>query len=79
MYKHPLHYKKENIEEIMNKQITIDIGLKNSDTVTETIHGLVVNCTLASNEPFLPASITVETAEGKTRTFSMFEIKMFRD
>ena len=78
MYKNPLEYTKEDIGEIMNIPIVIDIGNYNSDQVKETVEGVIINCTLAANSPHLPASIKVETTSGKTRNFSLFEIKRFR-
>ena len=78
MYKNPLEYTKEDIGEIMNIPIVLEIGNYNSDIIEETIEGVIVNCTLAGNNPHLPASIKVETTSGRIRNFSLFEVKRLR-
>lgn len=75
---HPLHYKKENLSEIMHKSLIFDIGLQNSDEITESLEGIMTNCTLASNPPYLPGTARIETNQGQTRTFNFFEIKRIR-
>lgn len=71
----PLSYRKENISEIMNKTLLFDIGLPNDNQVTETIKGILTECTMAAYPPHLPANVTIETLENQRRTFSFFEIK----
>lgn len=79
MYKHPLHYKKEDIDQVMNKNILIDVCDMNKDEIKETVEGVIENCSLACNYPHLPGSLTVITSNGETRTLSLFEIIRFRD
>lgn len=78
MFRNPLEYTKENIEEIMNIPIVIEIGRFNSDIITETIEGEIVNCTLASNPPFLPASLRIRIHNNE-KVYSIMEIKRFRN
>jgi hypothetical protein len=78
MFRNPLEYTKENIEEIMNIPLVIEIGRFNSDIITETLKGEIVNCTLASNPPFLPATLRIRTPNGE-KAFSIMEIKRFRN
>lgn len=76
MFRKPLEYTKENIEEIMNIPLVIEIGKFNSEVITETIEGEIVNCTLASNPPYLPASLRIRTRNGE-KVCSIMEIKRF--
>ncbi|WP_409415730.1 hypothetical protein [Flavobacterium sp. PS2] len=78
MFRNPSEYTKENIEEIMNIPLSIEIGKYNSEVITETIEGEIVNCTLAVNPPFLPASLKVITRNGE-KILSIMEIKRFRN
>ena len=77
-YLHPLHYKKENLDEIMNKKLKFDIGSANNEIVNDTIEGVLTFCTLAANPPHLPATATIITAEGQEKKFNFFEIKSIR-
>ena len=74
----PLNYKKENLAEIMHKNLIFDIGLLNSDEITESLEGIMTNCTLAANPPHLPGTARIKTLHGQTRTFNFFEIKRVR-
>ena len=75
MAKHPLHYTKENLDEIMNKPLRIGIGNQNSDDITEFIEGQIVKCTLASNPPHLPAVARFQINDGELKRLNFFEIK----
>lgn len=75
---HPLNYKKEQLEEIMNKTLTFDVGTQNSDEITETIIGSMTNCTLAGNPPYLPGIARITLQNGNERSFNFFQIKRIR-
>nr|WP_315207457.1 hypothetical protein [uncultured Flavobacterium sp.] len=77
MFKNPLDYKQDDINEVMNIPIKIDIGKWESNDITETVEGIITNCTLASNHPHLPASFRVQTEKGE-KILSIIEMKRFR-
>lgn len=79
MYKHPLQYKKEDLEEIEFKPLKIFVGASNNDEVTEILEGQIVKCTLAANPPHLPADFEFKLDNGQIRTFNFFEVKRFED
>jgi hypothetical protein len=74
----PLHYTKENLSEIMYKQLIFDIGQAQSEDIEESIRGKLIECTLASNPPFLPGMGTIITANGISKKLTFFEIKRIR-
>ena len=71
---HPLNYTKENLSEIMFKELIYKLGTPNNNSVEETIIGVMTTCSLASNPPYLPATATIECNDGKIRKISFFEI-----
>lgn len=75
---HPLQYTKENLSEIMHKQLIFDIGQAQSEDIEESIRGKMVECSLASNPPFLPGKATIITTNGITKKLTFFEIKRIR-
>jgi len=75
MKRHPQEYRKENLEEIMDKPLKIGIGNMNSNEITEVIEGVITKCTLAANLPHLPATAQILTADGKIKRKNFFEIK----
>jgi hypothetical protein len=77
-YYHPLDYTKENLSEIMHKQLIFDIGQAQIEDIKESIRGKMIDCTLASNPPFLPGTATIITTNGITKKLTFFEIKRIR-
>jgi hypothetical protein len=75
---HPLHYKKENLDELMHKELVYDIGKPNSDDIQDTIQGMMVECTLAANPPHLPGNATILLSGGSKRNLTFFDIKRIR-
>ncbi len=79
MYKHPLHYKKEDLGEIEFKPLRIYVGEANNDEITEILEGQIVQCSLAANPPHLPADFEFQLDNGQRRTFNFFEVKKFEN
>jgi hypothetical protein len=77
MYKHPLDYKKEDIQELMFKPLRIFVGSAKNDSVSEILEGHIERCGLASNPPHLPADIEFQLENGQIRKFNFFELKKF--
>lgn len=77
-YYHPLDYTKENLSEIMHKQLIFDIGQAQIEDTEESIRGTMIECALASNPPFLPGTATIKTTNGITKKLTFFEIKKIR-
>lgn len=73
----PMDYTKDNLSEIMHKELTFDIGNFNSDDIQESILGVMTNCTLAANPPNLPATVRIMTNTGERR-LSIAELKRIR-
>ena len=73
-----MDYKKDDISEVMNKPLKISIGQWGSDKITEEIKGEIINCTLAANPPYQPASLRIKTKESE-KSFSISSIKKFED
>ncbi len=79
LFKDPLNYNKENLAEIMHKDLIIEISATNeSDNITEVLEGKIVSCMLAGNPPFLPASVKIQLNDGTTRESDFFEMRKFR-
>lgn len=74
----PLHYTKENLSEIMHKQLIFDVGQAQSEDILDSIKGKIVECSLASNPPFLPGTATIITTNGIAKKLNFFEIKKIR-
>ncbi len=79
MYKHPLKYTKEDLQEIMFKPMRVHIGPTNNDQVTETLNGQIISCSLAANSPNQPANFELLLENGMVRSFNFFEAKAFED
>ncbi len=79
MYKQPLQYKKEDLDELMFKPLKIYVGLANEEEVKEVLEGQIIKCSLAANPPHLPADFEFELNNGEKRTFNFFEVKRFED
>lgn len=79
MYKHPLQYKKEDLEEITFKPLRISVGTSNKDEIMEVLEGRIVKCSLATNPPHLPVDFEFQLDNGQIRVFSFFEVKKFED
>ena len=75
MNKHPLQYEKEDLDEIMFKPLSIEIGPPNEDKIEESLEGQIVKCSLAANPPYLPVEINFQTINGEIRIINFFEIK----
>ncbi|MFD2915317.1 hypothetical protein [Psychroserpens luteus] len=65
----PMDYTADNLAEIMQKELTFNIGDFNSDEIQESITGTMTNCTLASasNPPNMPYSVRIMTNNGERR------------
>lgn len=74
----PLEYNKENLSEIMHKILVYDLGKSNSDNIDESIEGVMTECSLAANHPYLPSSATIVDIKNAKKTISFFEIKGIR-
>jgi len=79
MYKQPLQYKKEDLDELMFKPLKIYVGLANKEEVKEVLEGQIIKCSLAANPPHLPADFEFELNNGQKRTFNFFEVKKFEN
>jgi len=79
MYKQPLQYKKEDLDELMFKPLKIYVGLANKEEVKEVLEGQIIKCSLAANPPHLPADFVFELNNGQKRTFNFFEVKKFEN
>jgi len=79
MYKHPLDYKKEDLNEIMYKKIKVHIGPRNSDKIEYSTEGEIIKCSLAANPPHLPGTIELRLNSGKVEKYDFFQIKGFSD
>ncbi len=79
MYKHPLQYKKEDLDELMFKPIKLYVGPANKDEVSEILYGKIIKCSLAANPPHLPVDLEFQMDDGQKRTFNFFEVKKFED
>ncbi len=79
MYKQPLEYKKEDLDELMFKPLKIHVGPTNKDEVTEIVEGQIIKCSLAANPPHLPADFELQLENGQKRIFNFFEVKRFEN
>ena len=79
MYKHPLQYKKEDLDELMYKPLKIYVGLANTEEIKEVLEGQIIKCSLAANPPHLPADFEFQLDNGQKRTFNFFEVKRFEN
>lgn len=79
MFKQPLEYKKEDLDELMFKPLKIYVGPTNKDEVTEIVEGQIIKCRLAANPPHLPADFEFQLENGQKRIFNFFEVKRFEN
>lgn len=79
MYKQPLQYRKEDLDELMFKPLKIFVGLANKKEVIEVLEGQIVKCGLAANPPHLPADFEFQLDNGQKRKFNFFEVKRFEN
>lgn len=79
MYKQPLLYKKEDLDELMFKPLKIYVGLSNNEEIKEVLEGQIIKCSLAANPPHLPADFEFQLDNGQKRMFNFFEVKRFEN
>ena len=79
MYKQPLQYKKEDLDELMFKPLKIYVGLSNNEEIKEVLKGQIIKCSLAANPPHLPADFEFQLDNGQKRMFNFFEVKRFEN
>ena len=75
MNKHPLRYKKKDLDKVRLKLLRIEVGPTNKDIIQENLEGRIIEYSLAANPPYLPAEITFRLENGSIRKFNFFEIK----
>ncbi|MGD2034966.1 MAG: hypothetical protein PVF73_07915 [Bacteroidales bacterium] len=76
MNKHPLQLSAADIEKLINKTIKIDVGPINSEQVTNTYEGKIIDFSLTvGNEPMLPAYIKFHTLAGEILEINITEVK----
>jgi len=66
------------ISEIKHKRLVFDIGEAHGEGIRETVTGEIIECTLASNSPFLPVIAKILTDDRTVKRFSFMEIKRIR-
>jgi hypothetical protein len=74
----PIRYTKDNLAEILHKRLKFEIGEINSDLVQKIILGTIHSCTLATNEPHLPAIANILDDYGKLHQLNFFQIKTIK-
>lgn len=79
MYKQPLQYKKDDLDELMFKPLKIYVGLSNNEEIKEVLEGQIIKCSLAANPPHLPADFEFQLDSGQKRMFNFFEVKKFEN
>jgi hypothetical protein len=76
--KNPINFTKNDLPEIMNIPLQIWIGPAISNQITETLEGMIVKCSLAGNEPYLPGFAEFLLPNWRIRKFNFFEIKQIK-
>lgn len=75
MKKKPHEYSADDFSKIMFKQININVGPTNTEEITDTFEGQLIECRLSANLPYLPVSIYFQPDKGEKRRFNIYEIK----
>lgn len=79
MYKQPLQYKEQDLDELMFKPLKIYVGLSNNEEIKDVFEGQIIKCSLAANPPHLPADFEFQLDNGQKRMFNFFEVKRFEN
>ena len=69
---HPLNYKKEDLDKILNQKI--EIKYKNYQREIETIKGLLIRYDLTNLGDILPHTLTLDLGR-EERTINIFDIE----
>lgn len=75
MDKSPLNYTKEDLENILNKQVVIEIGSRENNTIIETYRCEIIDFSVDATKERNPIFITLIKENGERKEENIMKIK----